>query len=190
MATKDEVIEAYFFVYYEIRCLNDLLFQAVRNLRYLDPEDHYDITHLVQDSMVKACLLHLRNLGEFFEFPSGKATHISIEDYGLHAKKLLDNKTNRKLNNDLAHLTYDRLSRELNVETNWNIKDTFGPVFEECKSFLKHVHDQAKRHGLLKSYDRRVNQNTEELIKKIDLTLTLFKKIGTTSQKTSYIGAH
>lgn len=164
---ESEIKRAYSHVLYEIRMLLDLFEEKERGM---DSE-------LRRVAFLEALLVHLRILDEFFSLKISDCKYIVSEHFGYPQKHVFqDQITLRKLNQDLAHLSFDRLSREERDEKEWVFKQVMPPVLRECRDFLEFIKKTAETNNEMAAYDRRPGDDTPALINRIDDLLERFSK--------------
>ena len=115
------------------------------------------------NTLLESCLLHARNLLDFFETQSQDRhkDDVLAVDYGFAAQPIaFDPSYHDRLNKDLAHITYARVGRTLEEKT-WQGKD-FIPVLERTQDFLQHL---LSRYLPLQGQERQICQRLSDRIR-------------------------
>lgn len=175
--TSRDSIRAYYYVLREMRILAQYYQVSLEGDGFLKQEfgEHWGV---VRDAVREGLLFHLRNLNEFFARPSSDSDHIVSEDYGFPRKSILNPEIIRKLHNEIAHLSYDRLNREGTPEEGWMIFHFIPDVLTNCKEFMARMLPTIQKVGNREIYERRTDWGTtEELIGLIDEIFVQMKKM-------------
>lgn len=117
-------------IYYEVEMFIDLVSLSV--------EDHLPISNAILESW----LIHVRNLNEFLMSKAVneqakddvKATHFGI----LDAAPFLTNVQTRRINKQLAHLTYQRCDSA--IDKQWNRVSVYSNAWPVIRSVLAQLH--------------------------------------------------
>ena len=89
------------------------------------------------NAYLEAMLVHVRNLLEFFCLPCETQGEMRAQHYddSLPPSEL-NRQLKRRLDNELHHLTLDRLERTDEKKKRWP-PDTFVPFLHQCEAFLR-----------------------------------------------------
>ena len=124
--TDSEIKQAIELIYYEIKQLIDstYLFQEAKEAKN-------------KNAFIESELVHVRILIDFFENEKRRWDDILVSDYGFHPKNIdISDSDRTRLNKDLAHLTYSRLSRS-QEDKNWNPNIVVLPILIRASTFIK-----------------------------------------------------
>jgi hypothetical protein len=101
----------------------------------------------IRESVYLAMLVHARLLLDFFEHASRKYDDVLCEDFGFKPAPVpLSDSNRRRLNKDIAHLTYSRLRHTPETKT-WPWEDILGPIRERAAEFLSHIINNPPQHS-------------------------------------------
>ena len=133
--SKEDIIKASRALYYEIMMLNEC---AKFSETFKNMVDHYKF---FENILTESFCVHLRNLIEFFG--KNKRDRITYELFMSQGKKItfphdLSGKYNKKVNNLLSHLTFERLKFEQKEKT-WMLSKITNEVNENLREFLKNA---------------------------------------------------
>ena len=91
------------------------------------------------NAIIESRLLHVRTLIDFFEQSAQAQDDVLAAHYGFAAAPLpIEEVYRRRLNKDLAHLTYSRTTRSP-ADKQWPHNRVVVPVLERCQSFIDHL---------------------------------------------------
>ena len=131
--TEEQRRRAIFDLFYEIEQLIDASSFSVEN-------------RVVQNAILDSVLTHTRNLLDFYS--RKKRTNrngveqddVLVSDYGFPNRTVnIPSDVRKRLNKDLAHLTYDRSKRLTLEEKRWSYPPIVVPIMERSREFVIHV---------------------------------------------------
>lgn len=115
----------------------DHVFYEAHQLTLMGGGESTDVA--LNNAMLESCLLHVRNLLDFFEHRATPKDDVLSAHYGFPASPIpVDKLSREKLNKDLAHLTYSRTRRSV-ADKGWHHGQAVLPVLCRCLSFTEHV---------------------------------------------------
>ncbi len=111
---------------------------------------------LLMNAFLESMLVHVRVLLEFFErntrstrrSGAGRQENDDVlsADFGFAARPIdLNPQYRRRLNKDLAHLSYSRNERRLPDEKRWPRQEVVQPLIERCIEFIDFLVDDELR---------------------------------------------
>lgn len=135
--SKEELIKASEALYYEIMMLNECakFSKTFKNI--------IDISPFLKNIVIESFCVHLRNMIEFFG--KEKKDYITYKYFVTPDKNVgfphdLSGKYNKKINNLLSHLTFERLEFD-QAHSGWELFQIANEVNENFREFLNKAND-------------------------------------------------
>jgi hypothetical protein len=126
----------------------------------------------IVNALLESTLLHSRNLLGFFEQFTRHKDDVLAEDFGFaHRTINIDPEYRRRLNKDLSHLTYSRLSRNTLEDKFWDYNQLVYPILDRSKEFFEYL-----LAGNLPANNEQTIQACKSILEKINWRLQYRKE--------------